>query len=46
MSEFIVTRLKRKLKRREPIVSITAYDYFTALLAIRRRPKPTRADPG
>jgi 3-methyl-2-oxobutanoate hydroxymethyltransferase len=33
MSDFIVSRLKRKRKRTEPIVSITAYDYFTALLA-------------
>lgn len=33
MSEYLLTRLSDKLKAHEPIVSITAYDYFTALLA-------------
>ena len=33
MSDFLLPRLKQKRKRRDPIVSITAYDYFTALLA-------------
>ena len=33
MPEFLLARLRKKLKKREPIVSITAYDYFTALVA-------------
>jgi 3-methyl-2-oxobutanoate hydroxymethyltransferase len=33
VAEFLLARLRKKYKRREPIVSITAYDYFTALLA-------------
>lgn len=33
MSEFLLPRLRRKRRQHQPIVSITAYDYFTALLA-------------
>ena len=33
MSEFLLSRLRKRAKRGQPIVSITAYDYFTALLA-------------
>jgi 3-methyl-2-oxobutanoate hydroxymethyltransferase len=33
VAEFLLARLRKKYKRREPVVSITAYDYFTALLA-------------
>lgn len=33
MSDFIVARLRRKYRDGEPIHSVTAYDYFTALLA-------------
>jgi len=33
MSEFLLTRLRKRVKHGQPIVSITAYDYFTALLA-------------
>lgn len=33
MSDFIVARLRRKYRDGQPIYSITAYDYFTALLA-------------
>lgn len=33
MQDWLVARLRRKLKAGERIVSITAYDYFTALLA-------------
>jgi 3-methyl-2-oxobutanoate hydroxymethyltransferase len=33
MSEFLLTRLKKRRKKGLPIVSITAYDYFTALIA-------------
>ena len=33
MSELLLARVKRKHKHAEPIVAITAYDYFTALLA-------------
>jgi len=35
MADFLVARLKRKRRAEERIVSITAYDYFTALLARR-----------
>lgn len=33
MADYLVSRLRQKYKHGEPIVSITAYDYFTALLA-------------
>lgn len=33
MADYLVARLRRKQRRGERIVSITAYDYFTALLA-------------
>jgi 3-methyl-2-oxobutanoate hydroxymethyltransferase len=33
VSEFLVPRLHAKMKAHQPIVSVTAYDYFTALLA-------------
>ncbi|MBN2082959.1 3-methyl-2-oxobutanoate hydroxymethyltransferase [bacterium] len=33
MSEFLLSRLRKCAKHGRPIVSITAYDYFTALLA-------------
>ncbi len=33
MSDFIVARLRRRYRDGEPIHSVTAYDYFTALLA-------------
>jgi 3-methyl-2-oxobutanoate hydroxymethyltransferase len=33
VSEYLVPRLHAKLKAHQPIVSVTAYDYFTALLA-------------
>ena len=33
MSDYLVARLRRKYKDGQPIHSITAYDYFTALLA-------------
>ncbi len=33
MADYLVSRLRQKQKHGEPIVSITAYDYFTALLA-------------
>ncbi len=33
MAELLVARLRQKMRRGEKIVSITAYDYFTALLA-------------
>jgi len=33
VSEYLVPRLHVKMKAHQPIVSITAYDYFTALLA-------------
>lgn len=33
MSEYLVPRLHAKMKAHQPIVSITAYDYFSALLA-------------
>jgi len=33
MSEFLLTRLRKRRKQGQPIVSITAYDFFTALVA-------------
>ena len=33
MSEFLTARLRQKQDQHKPIVSITAYDYFTALIA-------------
>lgn len=33
MSEFMLTRLRKRRKQGQPIVSITAYDFFTALVA-------------
>lgn len=33
MAEYLVNRLRSRMKKREPIASITAYDYFSARLA-------------
>jgi 3-methyl-2-oxobutanoate hydroxymethyltransferase len=33
MSEYLLTRLRKRRKQGQPIVSITAYDFFTALIA-------------
>jgi 3-methyl-2-oxobutanoate hydroxymethyltransferase len=33
VAEYLVARLRQKLRRGEAIVSLTAYDYFTALIA-------------
>lgn len=33
MTDFLLSRLRMRMKRGEPIASVTAYDYFTARLA-------------